>query len=130
MRRLHEKLAKLTELRGWSQRDLGRMASDILVKQEREAIPQSTMNRMFNGLSVPDAYQGAAFAKVLGVSLDYLADDAQDEPPVSEADDPDWRLLMETSRRIGVVKALNRILNPSGIEPEYPYRGASRGPRS
>lgn len=69
---LGEKLHKLCNEKGWTQ-------SRLL-----KAVPgasKSSMSNWFSGKHRPDLESAMAIARILGVPLDYLADDDQDDPP-------------------------------------------------
>jgi transcriptional regulator with XRE-family HTH domain len=74
-----DKIKRLIDERGWDQAELSR----------RAAVDQATMSRWINGGSRPrfDA-TAVRLGAALGVPLDYLADDAQDEPPPPAAELP------------------------------------------
>lgn len=56
-----------------------------------------------------------AIADALDLSLDYLADDALDEPPSSPQLSPDEEACLRAIRVLGAQKALERLLRPELI---------------
>ena len=69
-----EKIIKLCESRGWCQADLA----------DRLGVARSTVNNWWNGRNLPDLPYGLKISRMLGVTLDYLADETQTEPIPSE----------------------------------------------
>jgi transcriptional regulator with XRE-family HTH domain len=76
---LPEKLKMLCGRRGWKQVDLAHAAK----RETGRLLSRSSVNNWFLGKGKPDLDSALSLAKTLGVSLDYLADDSQDEPPQS-----------------------------------------------
>ena len=68
-----KKLRDATEKRGIGASDLSRLPG----------VPASTIGNITNGSTLPRVDNAFRLAKALGESLDYLADDAQDEPPAN-----------------------------------------------
>ena len=56
-----------------------RLTQDLVGREV--GVSQNLVSLWARGKSVPDLYQAAALARLLGTSLYYLADDARDEPP-------------------------------------------------
>jgi transcriptional regulator with XRE-family HTH domain len=73
----------------------------------------AAVSKWFRGESVPGLYEAAALARALGVTLDFLADDTQDDPPAGP--DPDEAFVLRT------VRALK-------LDPEEAVRRLSREP--
>jgi transcriptional regulator with XRE-family HTH domain len=55
----------------------------------------------------PTIAQALSLARALGVSVDYLLDDAQDDPPPPLTEDE--RTLLRIARKIGIEEALSRL---------------------
>jgi transcriptional regulator with XRE-family HTH domain len=94
-----EKLARLIDLRGVSQSRLAR----------ETGIAQPKISAMASGKQRPYMDQAIKLAQGLGVSLDWLADDAQDELP---APDPEREFVAKLVDAIGVGEAKRRLLAP------------------
>lgn len=78
-------------------------------------LQDSRISRWENGDGNPSMAQGLRLARALGVSYDYLADDALDEPPgLSELQVE----VLKAAERVGYDRALSRIM--AGPEPETP----------
>jgi transcriptional regulator with XRE-family HTH domain len=103
----HLKLTGVIDARGESQRDVARVAG----------VSHTTANRWCAGSGIPDMREAALLARHYGVPLEFLADDAQDEPP---ALDPAEAKLLELARRIGVEVAIDRILANVPAPPAAP----------
>jgi transcriptional regulator with XRE-family HTH domain len=88
----HEKVVTLCAERDWEQADLWRAV--------KKKVSRTTVSNWFNGVSRPDMDTALLIARALDVPLDYLADDAQDEPPARSAR-PDWERTV-----IGLIEAL------------------------
>jgi transcriptional regulator with XRE-family HTH domain len=98
---LKEKLqAQMTRL-GLNGQKLARMSG----------VSDSEISRILNGKSRPGLENASRLAKAMGVSLDYLADDALDADPLAHADplSADEREVLDLARGIGLTKA-SRIL--------------------
>ena len=74
-------------------------------------VSDSEISRILNGKSRPGLENGFRLARAMGVSLDYLADDALDADPLAHADplSQDEREVLELARAIGLTRA-SRIL--------------------
>jgi transcriptional regulator with XRE-family HTH domain len=106
---LSDKLKWLCGERRWGQADLMRaMGGDV---------SKSAMSDWFKGKFRPDLDSTLRMARALKVPLDYLADDALDEPPVSDLSD-DERYLLRVWRDSGlsVNLAAGRIMGRFEIE--------------
>jgi transcriptional regulator with XRE-family HTH domain len=91
-----------------ARRDLARLSQEELA--ERVGVAQSTLGRWEAGTGEPKLRQALALARALGVSLDYLADDALDEPPPateerSEAD----AIILRLAKGVGYEQAAERL---------------------
>lgn len=102
---LAEKLEKLIAERGWKQADLAR-AIDM---------GRSTVGNWFNSPSKPDLDSALKLARVLAVPLDYLADDAQDDPPPGP--DPALERLLWLVSTIGVEESIRRLTQAPESRP-------------
>lgn len=87
MMRFAEKLDYLIELCGTNQSKLMRLTG----------IAQSSISQMTKGGRKPSMEQAFALARALGIPLDYLADDSQDEPP-EKALSEDERIALDYYR--------------------------------
>ena len=94
------KLAKLRQERGLSQGDLGTAVG----------LHQSRISKWEKGDGEPSMKQAARLAITLRVPLDYLADDAIDEPP-APALTADEAILLWMARKLGVETAMDRLLD-------------------
>lgn len=79
--------------------DLNRLSQEGLARQV--GVSQNQVSRWARGVNVPDIRQARLIATALRVSVDYLADDAQDDPaPPPLNDDEAW--LIRTYRASGL----------------------------
>lgn len=99
-----EKLEMLRKRRGMSQ---GEVAAAIGAYQSR-------VSEWAGGDKWPKLPQAFRLAGVLGVSLDYLADDTLDEPPAPPISDDDIAVV-DLFRALGIerAEALRRLARPS-----------------
>lgn len=99
--KLGEKLTRWLDRMGLSARELSR----------RLGVSPPTIGRWASGEREPRRPELVKLAREMGVTLDYLADDGQDNPPAPEVT-PDERLLLDTLRRAGIApaEALARLL--------------------
>lgn len=109
------KLAILCERKNWGQADL--------CKALGGAAKRSAVSNWFNGGSPPSLMVAKRVADVLGVSLDYLADDSQDEPPRAEELGEGERMILTLARDMGVDEARRRLAKipdarPVALTPE------------
>ena len=115
--RYAEKLYKQMILNGLNQQKLARLAG----------VSDSEISRILNGKSNPSLEYARRLARALGLSLDYLADDALDEDPrartrsgeaalgelrdaVGELGPRQARRLLETASELGYEVAMRRLL--------------------
>jgi transcriptional regulator with XRE-family HTH domain len=68
-------------------------------------VSQNQISLWVRGKSVPDLYEAAALARLFGKTVDYLADDSQDEPPGPDALLPDERAVLTTYRTLHLTEA-------------------------
>lgn len=80
------------------------------VKRAVGDVSKDTVNRWFRGQATPDIREGVVIARLLGVPLDYLADDELDEPPRAETSE-DERALIDLYHALKLTKfeALRRL---------------------
>ena len=102
--RFEEKLRKQMLLKGFNQQKLARSAS----------VSDSEVSRILAGRSLPGLENAIRLARAVGVSLDYLADDAVNEPAgrgstAAEEIDPTEREILEAAREIGL-RSARRVL--------------------
>jgi transcriptional regulator with XRE-family HTH domain len=91
---------------------LKRLMSDHRLSQARVAkhldCSQAVVGKWTRGESEPDLSTAAMLAALLGVSLDYLADDSRDEPaPGLSAAESE---ILSISRTLGLALAKERLL--------------------
>jgi transcriptional regulator with XRE-family HTH domain len=82
----------------------GRRLSQEMVARA-VGVSQNLISLWARGKSVPDLYEAAALARLFGTSVDYLADDSQDEPPAPEAMPADERAILNLYRALGLTEA-------------------------
>lgn len=117
MERFSEKIKTLMRERRMSQADLA----------EASGMPQARVSKILAGEGRIYADQAAAWAKVFGVSLDYLADDTLDAPPPELSHED--RTILDLARVLGYQRALLRLATEPLIGP-LPPPPPSPGPRS
>lgn len=128
-----QKIAGIIESLGWSDSEAAR----------RVGVSQQTISRWKGGASIKlgDALR---LARALGVSLDYLADDAMDAPP--EPPPADLAVILDLVRTLGTDIAKRRLLQvpepspattpgphdarPIGSADRSPHRQPDRDPVS
>lgn len=97
--RFHEKVAKLIDRRGLTQTDLARMAD----------MKPSQINRLVSGdRPTVNLLNALHISRALGVSMEYLVDDAQDEPPPPEFSEGE-RQIIGLVRLMGEDVAMRRL---------------------
>lgn len=71
-------------------------------------VSDSEISRILSGQSTPGLENAYRLARAVGVSLDYLADDALESDPLRAADpvSADDRRILDTVQRIGLPRAL------------------------
>lgn len=112
MTAFHEKLKALMKQHRYSQTDVAKSVD----------VSQSLVSLWTKGKSLPSLDDAAKLAKFLGVGLDYLADDTQDDPAPPEF--AEWeRGIVELMRMMGLDrKEATRRLTTSpnqGQPPKY-----------
>jgi transcriptional regulator with XRE-family HTH domain len=107
-----EKIEQLRKLRGLSQSDLAAAAG---ISQPRISEWKRDDSR---GPSLPVAL---SIARALGVPLDYLADDAQDDPPASLNAAEQQAVLLTRALALSVEEVARRLAgNALPINPSVP----------
>lgn len=112
--RLAEKLPMLMNQRGLKAADLARLTG--IPSQRFTEWKDATPDRP----RAPTLAQALRVARALGVSLDYLADDEQDQPPTPAVTDEE-RVILDMVHTLGVAEAKRRLLQalpppPAGID--------------
>ena len=106
------KIARLMDEKRLSQTDLAGAVG----------MAQTSISRFLAGRQRLYLDQAARMAKVLGVPVDYLADDAIDAPPPPVGPDglsDDERHVLTIARHLGVREAIDRLLL-NRVEPPTP----------
>ena len=80
---------------------------------QRSKVSDSEISRILSGQSTPGLENAFRLARAVGVSLDYLADDALDADPLRETDplSADERRVLDLAARIGLARALHLLEN-------------------
>jgi transcriptional regulator with XRE-family HTH domain len=113
--KLEEKLYKQMLLRGLNQQRLA----------TQSRVSDSEISRLLNAQAKrPGLYSVLRLARVLGVSLDYLADDSLEADPHQGGDDlsPDEREALDRIRAIGPRQALMLLDAAKILGPEMALR--------
>lgn len=118
--RLHLKLHKYCAERGWDQSEL--------LKQSGQPVSPSTMSSYWAGRTKPSLDAALAFARALGLPLEYLADDDQDEPPGGPGLSEQEMVVLALSREMGMTTALRRLAKLPELEAGSPARTESLRP--
>lgn len=109
--RFAEKLMKVIDLSGKSQSRL----------QRETGISQSAISEMTKGKRRPYLDQAFLLARALGVSLDYLADEALEAPQLPvEALGPEDRLVLKTVQHLGHAEAMRRLVGEAPADSQGP----------
>jgi transcriptional regulator with XRE-family HTH domain len=115
--KLFEKLNRLADERGLSQRRIAACFGEVGKWKDK-------INDWFNDKRKPSLVEGLALARCLGVPLEYLADDAMDDPPAPELTE-DERAVLDLYRALGLSRAAAlRALSGRIPEPMTPVRKA------
>jgi transcriptional regulator with XRE-family HTH domain len=83
---------------------------------------RSAIGKWARGESKPDLDLAARLAAVLGVSLDYLADDAQDDPTPLLSDDE--RHILRIAKTMEADEAIRRLASPGWPGAGRPHPAA------
>ena len=115
------KLKKLCEARGFTNQR--KLAADLDVSK-------STLGRWLSGESIPDIEEAWRLSRLLGVSLDFLANDEVEEPAPGLSDEQ--RQVLWAAEQVGYGLAVKRIMQApeSKAAPGQSWldREAGRGP--
>lgn len=84
---------------------------------QRSRVSDSEISRILSGQSTPGLENAFRLARAVGVSLDFLADDALETDPLRASDplSPDERRVLDLSQRIGLSRAILLLENISFI---------------
>jgi transcriptional regulator with XRE-family HTH domain len=84
---------------------------------QRSKVSDSEISRILSGQSTPGLENAFRLARAVGVSLDYLADDALEADPLRATDplSPDERRLLDLAQRVGQARAILLLENISFI---------------
>lgn len=104
--KLHEKLRRLCGQRGWGQSSLLEVVPHVT---------KSSMSNWWSGKYRPDLESALLIARALAVPLDYLADDAQDDPPAIEELPEDEAAVLRVYRNLKRAGALNEASATHGL---------------
>ncbi len=116
-----EKLQRLCALKGIDQAALA----------ERLGLSKSSISRILGGVQEPKVRLAYELARALGVTLDYLMDDAAHEPPGTHwaPVSIDEAAILAIVRRLGYEAAMDRLLAvPSEAHRRNGLLGDSSGP--
>jgi transcriptional regulator with XRE-family HTH domain len=116
-----EKVYKQMLVRGLNQQRLAQLS----------AVSDSEVSRLLRGKSSPSLEYARRLSRALGVSLDYLADEALESDPAASDDAADRELMelardighrqarrvLETSLDLGYEVAIRRLLGVEGGKP-------------
>lgn len=82
---------------------------------QASGVSDSEVSRILNGKSQPGMENAFKLARALGISLDYLADDALDSDPAKPSDpiSPEEREILEIAKGLGHRQS-RRILETTG----------------
>lgn len=84
---------------------------------QRSKVSDSEISRILSGQSTPGLENAFRLARAVGVSLDFLADDALEADPLRASDplSPEERRVLDVVQRIGLTRALQILENISFI---------------
>lgn len=84
---------------------------------QRSKVSDSEISRILSGQSTPGLENAYRLAKAVGVSLDFLADDALEADPLRNADplSTEERRVLDVVQRIGLARVLHLLENISFI---------------
>jgi transcriptional regulator with XRE-family HTH domain len=114
VKRAPEKIIRQLDRLRWNQKRLS----------VETGIQESRISRWLDKDGNPKPLQFLAIARALGVTVDYLIDDHQDE--VRPLLDPDEKFILETASRLGLKAAIQRLLATT-LDEGSPPRDAKQG---
>lgn len=78
-------------------------------------VSQSLVSLWTKGKGVPDLHEAAKLAEFFGVELNYLANDAQDDPPATSGISEWERAVLDLIHALGIDRqeALRRLVTPT-----------------
>ncbi len=84
---------------------------------QRSKVSDSEISRILSGQSTPGLENAFRLARAVGVSLDFLADDALESDPLRATDPvtPEERRLLDLAQRVGMIRAVLLLENISFI---------------
>lgn len=110
----------------------GRRVASQVVLARQTGIPQTTISALVRGVQKASLEQAFKLAQALGLSLDYLADDTLEEPPVPELSEEERHILRvyRSLRRKGVSleEVEDRLIDVAG-EPGGKVRDPAAQPK-
>ena len=88
---------------------------------QRSKVSDSEISRILSGQSTPGLENAFRLARAVGVSLDFLADDALETDPLRESDPlaPEERRVLDLALRIGPARAILLLENIGFIGYEH-----------
>lgn len=80
---------------------------------QRSRVSDSEISRILSGQSTPGLENAFRLARAVGVSVDYLADDASETDPLKSTDplSADERRVLDLARRVGMERAMLLLEN-------------------
>lgn len=112
-----EKVDKLCEAKGWVPAELAR----------RCGVSRNTAGRWIADERQPYTDKLLRLAEVLGVSVDYLTDDAQDEPPAPELTSDEREILRSIrASGLGYQEVMRRLMAGAATAPVGPASAPGR----
>lgn len=110
-----EKIQKLCALRGLDQSSLA----------EQVHVSKASMSRIMSGMQEPKLRLAHELARALGVTLDYLVDDALRDDPAGQLVlvTEDELTILKIARRLGVGVAIDRMLEVGAVKRRHAATG-------
>jgi transcriptional regulator with XRE-family HTH domain len=99
------KIEKLLRAKGWKQNAFEKAA----------VLAENRLSKWKDGQGEPTLRQASRMARLLGVPLEYLADDELEDPPAGPGLTDDERAILDLYRALGLDRAegLRRLATPS-----------------